>query len=153
MTRPHISSRLRRQLKEDAGSRCGYCLSDEALTGVPLTVDHIIPLAAGGRTTRENLWLACRPCNEFKGDRTHAEDPETGETVPLFNPRTQNWHEHFAWSDDGTHIVGRTPTGRATVVALQLNRPMLVRARRRWVLVGWHPPVEQGSEGVEERKD
>jgi hypothetical protein len=111
------------------------------LTGVSLSVDHIIPLAAGGPTVRENLWLACRPCNEFKGTQVQAVDPETGERVPLFNPRTQDWSEHFTWSADGTQVIGLTPVGRATVVALQLNRSMLVRARRRWVLVGLHPPV------------
>jgi hypothetical protein len=76
----------------------------------------------------------------LKGIQTHASDPEAGETVPLFNPRIQAWREHFRWSEDGTEMVGLTPTGRATIVALQLNRPMLVSARRRWVLVGWHPP-------------
>jgi 5-methylcytosine-specific restriction endonuclease McrA len=140
MTRPHISLDLRQQVVEDAGHRCGYRLTDEALTGISLSIDHIVPIAAGGPTARENLWLACRPCNEFKGDQTHGEDPETGEMVPLFNPRTQDWRTHFAWSDDETLIVGLTPTGRATIRALHLNRSILVKARRRWAIVGWHPP-------------
>jgi hypothetical protein len=140
VSRPYIPTELRRQISADANYRCGYCLSAEVLIGAPMSVDHIIPVAAGGATVRENLWLACRPCNEFKSSRTHAEDPETGTIVPLFNPRTQIWTVHFAWRDDATHLVGLTPTGRATVLALQLNRPMLVRARRRWVQVGWHPP-------------
>ena len=67
-------------------------------------------------------------------------DPETGDLVCLFDPRRQVWAEHFAWSDDGTHIVGRTACGRATVRALHLNRPVLVAARHVWVAVGWHPP-------------
>ena len=142
MTQPYVSPDLRRQVAKDANHRCGYCLSDEVLTGLPLSIDHIVPVSAGGPTTRENLWLACRPCNEFKGAQTHVEDPETGETVPLFNPRTQDWHAHFAWSDDKTRIIGLTPTGRATVMALQLNRSILVKARRRWVMAGWHPPQE-----------
>lgn len=145
MTHPHVSPDLRHQVAEDAGHRCGYCLSDEVLTGIPLTIDHVIPIAAGGPTTRDNLWLACRPCNEFKGAQTHAEEPETGGMVPLFHPRAQDWRDHFAWSADKTHIIGLTPTGRATVTALQLNRPMLVRARRRWILAGWHPPSERES--------
>ncbi|MFN8460126.1 MAG: HNH endonuclease [Anaerolineae bacterium] len=135
----YVSADLRRQIVEDAGHLCGYCLSDEALMGIALSIDHIIPTAAGGQTIRENLWLACRPCNEFKGVQTHANDSETNEVVPLFNPRNQAWPNHFAWSDDKVHIIGQTPTGRATVVALQLNRPMLVRARRRWVSIGWYP--------------
>jgi hypothetical protein len=110
------------------------------LTGSPLTIEHIIPLAAGGPTTRENLWLACHRCNEFKADRTEALDPDSTVRVSLYNPRTQNWHEHFSWSPDGTTILGMTPTGRATVMALQLNNDVIVAARRFWVEVGRHPP-------------
>ena len=84
-------------------------------------VEHIIPLASGGETVIENLWLACPLCNGYKGIQTHAVDPETDERVPLYNPRTQNWREHFAWSADGTQIVGQTPVGKTTVVALRLN--------------------------------
>jgi len=87
-----------------------------------------------------NLRLACAWCNSFKGAKTHAPDPETGQEAPLFNPRTQRWSEHFRWSDDGAEIIGLTPTGRATVQALQLNNAFIVPARRRWVLAGWHPP-------------
>jgi hypothetical protein len=140
MTPSYISADLRRRVIEDAGHRCGYCLTDEALSGIPLTLDHLIPVAAGGLTTRDNLWLACRPCNEFKAAQTQAVDLQTGEPTPLFNPRTQEWQMHFTWNADLTEVVGVTPIGRATVAALQLNRPMLVRARRRWLLAGWHPP-------------
>ncbi len=61
-------------------------------------------------------------------------------TFPLFNPRTQNWQEHFMWSRDGTQVIGLTPTGRATVLALQINSSLRVLARQRWVLTGRHPP-------------
>ena len=142
MTRPYIPAELHNPVLADAGHRCGYCQSDELLTGIPLSTEHIIPIAAGGGTTRENLWRSCRPCNELKGPRTHANDPETGESVLLFNPRTQPWREHFRWEQDGALMIGLTSAGRATIRALQLNRPMLVSARRRWVLVGWHPPAE-----------
>ena len=90
---------------------------------------------------RENLWLACRACNEIKGARTEAVDPETGTAVAIYNPRTQHWYAHFTWDGTGALVIGLTPTGRATVLALQLNRSILVRARRRWVLAGWHPPT------------
>jgi hypothetical protein len=146
MSRPYISAELERQVLADAGHRCGYCRSDEVLTGIPLSTEHLLPIAAGGLTDRENLWRSCRPCNELKGTQTHATDPETHEAVPLYNPRTQPWIEHFMWNDSGTQILGLTPIGRATVVALQLNRPLLVGARRRWVLAGWHPPQPDSQE-------
>ena len=53
---------------------------------------------------------------------------------------TEHWTEHFTWSENGTRIQGKTPTGRATVLALKMNNPTVVFARRRWVSAGWHPP-------------
>ena len=109
---------------------------------MPLTFDHIIPETAGGLTARENLWLACERCNRYKSDRTTAIDPQTNHEIPLFNPRTQKWREHFMWDQTGTLIMGLTPTGRSTVLALQLNHPLAVAARKYWVRAGWHPPAE-----------
>ena len=108
---------------------------------MPLDIDHLIPEALGGETIRENLWLACSRCNDFKGGRTKSLDPFTRESTPLFNPRTQRWTEHFSWSVAGERILGRTPTGRATVEALRLNNEFIVIARQFWVEAGrWPPP-------------
>jgi len=111
--------------------------------GYEMDIDHLIPEALGGKTVEENLWLACNRCNKQKGDRVNAADPQTGALVPLFNPRTQKWNEHFAWSDSGEQIIGLTPVGRATVEALHLNREVLAHARRVWVAVGLHPPKDE----------
>jgi HNH endonuclease len=107
-----------------------------------MEIEHFIPLALGGQTVEENLWLSCRRCNGFKGSLIRAIDPETQESVPLFNPRQESWHEHFVWSEDGSEIIGLTPTGRATVIALNLNDPIAVTARKLWVSVGWWPPSD-----------
>lgn len=107
---------------------------------MPMHVEHIIPIAAGGPTIEDNLWLSCPLCNGHKGTKTEEMDPETESIVPLFNPREMRWQDHFHWSEDGVYILGQTPSGRATVEALQLNNDYLVRARRRWVMAGWHPP-------------
>lgn len=137
-----ISPLLRQQVRDRAKGRCEYCRTSERLTGVALEVDHIIPQAQGGSATLENLCLACRRCNAHKGYRTHFPDPQTGETFPLFNPRLHRWADHFAWIDDGTRILGQTPSGRATIVALRMNDPLVVRARGLWVSAGWHPPKD-----------
>jgi hypothetical protein len=107
-----------------------------------MELDHLIPVSLGGPTVEENLWLACSLCNDHKSDRIAALDPLSGELVRLFDPRRQLWSEHFAWTAGGDRIVGQTAVGRATVVALNLNRPALVTARRAWVAVGWHPPLD-----------
>jgi hypothetical protein len=81
------------------------------------------------------------PCLARDGFKTHAADPDTGTTVPLFNPRTQKWGDHFRWSEDGLRIIGLTPTGRATVLALHLSDdPIALTVRGSWVAAGWHPP-------------
>ncbi len=84
----------------------------------------------------------CHFCNNHKYNRTKARDPVSGEMVALFHPRRDRWTEHFAWDVDGTHILGLTPTGRATVEALQLNREPLVNLRRVLVAAGEHPPAD-----------
>jgi len=61
--------------------------------------------------------------------------------VPLYNPRTDNWHEHFSCSADGAKVVGLTAVGRAAVVALKLNNEVAVEVRRNWIVAGWHPPA------------
>jgi 5-methylcytosine-specific restriction endonuclease McrA len=140
MTAARIPKALRERVSTQARHRCGYCLTAEAIVGTPMEIDHIIPRALGGPTVEDNLWLACSLCNDHKGDQIAAADPLTGEIVPLFNPRHEVWTTHFAWTADGERIVGLTPVGRATVVALHLNRPSLVTARANWVSAGWHPP-------------
>lgn len=105
-----------------------------------LEVEHIVPKAKGGTDDEDNLWLACRLCNNAKNTQTHGTDPLTGQRVRLFNPRIQRWKRHFYWSDDGTWMNGRTACGRATVAGLNINNEIALVVRRNWVSAGWHPP-------------
>lgn len=137
-----IPAHLRQRVSEAAHFRCGYCLTSQLVVGPLLEIDHIIPEAHGGTSEESNLWLACPPCNSHKSDKTESTDPETGALVALFNPRTQQWHEHFEWTEEGTVIRGKTPQGRATIAALHMNDSVIVATRRLWVLAGWHPPTD-----------
>ncbi|HEV3083718.1 MAG TPA: HNH endonuclease [Gemmataceae bacterium] len=143
MSAGYIPEKIRARVRHQAGDRCGYCLSPQWLVLGLLEIEHIIPKAEGGSDDEDNLWQSCRLCNGFKGVQTQAFDPETGQRAPLFDPRRQHWSEHFAWSEDGTQIVGKTPCGRATVIALQLNNLIAVMVRRAWVAAGWHPPRDR----------
>jgi hypothetical protein len=135
-----IPPALRERVSQQAGYRCGYCLSSQELLGMPMTIEHLIPETEGGPTVEDNLWLSCVRCNLFKRTQTHAVDPETGERVPLFDPRRDVWNEHFRWDDRGVEILGTTPRGRATCIALRLNNEDIVVTRRLWVAAGWWPP-------------
>jgi hypothetical protein len=104
-----------------------------------MEIEHIDP---NGGDVLENLCLSCGNCNRSKGTATLALDPETGQAVALFNPRTQVWSEHFAWIEGGRRIDGLTPVGRATISRFRMNRDHLVRARHRWIIASFHPPKD-----------
>lgn len=101
----------------------------EPLGAIYFEVEHIVPQSHGGLTVGANLAFACRHCNSYKAAATEAVDPETGEVVRLFNPRLDNWFEHFERSSDQLLILGRTPIGRATVMRLRFNDDSEQRAR------------------------
>src|SRR5436309_2688160 len=148
MPRRYISIEVEARVRDAAKHRCGYCLSPQGLVMAKLEVEHIIPRSAfthddPAADSEANLWLACPICNGHKSDKTSAIDPETGETAPLFNPRTQRWLDHFSWSADGIRIIGLTSLGRATVIALRLSDdPEALHVRANWVSAGWHPPKD-----------
>ncbi len=132
---------LKTELAKLAHFRCEYCLSPAAFSTQSFELDHIIPESHGGLTVLENAANCCRGCNSHKYNKTTAIDEVTGLTVSLFNPRKQKWQEHFAWDTDPLHLIGLTPTGRATIDALQLNRPKLIELRANLQEIHRHPPV------------
>lgn len=134
------TSAQRNAVAARAGNICEYCRTPLRYAVQSFEREHILPASLGGRTTLENLAFACGGCNRSKAARTVAPDPEDGSLTPLFNPRTQTWHEHFAWNFDFTLVLGVTAVGRATIDALRLNRPGLVNLRRILIMVGEHPP-------------
>ncbi len=136
-----IPEAVRELVRQRAGDRCEYCLSPQSLVMGRFQIDHVLPLAKGGSNADNNLCLACELCNQYKWIKTEAVDPQTEKPCPLFNPRHQNWKQHFTWSADGTEILGLTACGRATVGALRLNNPLAKAVRSNWVRAGWHPPT------------
>ncbi|BAZ12015.1 HNH endonuclease [Calothrix sp. NIES-4071] len=101
-----ISEGLRAKIRTQANDQCGYCRSLQRYVLGILEIEHIIPKALGGNDDEENLWLACRLCNNYKAAQTHATDPLTNRKVRLYNPRKQNWSQHFEWTNDGSNIIG-----------------------------------------------
>lgn len=75
----------------------------------------------------ENLAFACFECNRRKGSNIASLDPETGDLTPLYNPRMQEWSEHFRWN--GSIIEPLTAMGRATASFLRFNDPVQVQIR------------------------
>ena len=142
MPESRVTTQQKSLVAERARGCCEYCRSQARFALQPFSVEHITPHSHGGMTTPDNLALACQGCNNHKYNKTTAPDPISGERVALYHPRQQRWSDHFAWSADFALIIGLTPSGRATVEALHLNRAGLVNLRRVLYAVGEHPPLE-----------
>jgi hypothetical protein len=141
-----ISEATKQSVRERAEYLCEYCHSLELLSANRFTIDHIVPRSLGGSDDIDNLALACRRCNERRYNFVAGIDPETQEIVPIFNPRQQQWVEHFFWTLDGTVIQGSTPVGRATCIRFDLNdmrypeHDSIRQTRIFWTRTGLHPP-------------
>ncbi len=133
-----VPARLHRLVLRRAGARCEYCRLSQEGQEASFHVDHIVPKVAGGPTRADNLALACVSCSLRKEARRSAVDPMTGRKVALFHPRSQRWRYHFRWA--GVRVLGLTPTGRATVSALRMNRPLILAIREEEALRDRHPP-------------
>ncbi len=141
-----VTDKQRTEVTQRARNFCEYCLSPGSFATQALSVEHIHPRHKGGGSELDNLALACQGCNNFKGIKTTGIDPFTNRRVPLYHPRQQRWGDHFAWNDDFTRALGLTPTGRATIHILQLNRGGVMNLRAALHAVGKHPPEESAEE-------
>ncbi len=90
-----VSDKARQRVRQRASNRCEYCLSHQDYVMGTLQVDHWLPVSRGGMDDEGNLCLACELCNQHKWAKTEAIDPMSGESCPIFNPRTQSWSKHF----------------------------------------------------------
>jgi hypothetical protein len=116
-----------------AHHRCEYCHAPEA------EVEHVVPPLQGGAESDDNRALACRSCNVHKSDRLQTPDPESGDVVNLFHPRTDRWADHFRVDLTTGEICGLTKVGRATVSCLAINSAVQCEARVRWIEIGLFP--------------
>jgi len=140
--RRKVAPEIRALVRQRARGRCECCHASETWQYVEFTMEHIIPVIAAGVTTLENLALACFSCNRRKWDRRGGIDPAGGSEQRLFDPRKDDWNDHFAWSRDGLVIVGQSAIGRATILALELNRDRARQIRAADVELGRHPPPD-----------
>lgn len=123
-----MNESTRHQVRERANHRCEYCrLKQEHFRLFRHQIEHIIPRKHHGTDELENFALACIRCNLGKSSNLTGVDQQSGEIVPLFNPRQELWDDHFQYH--GALIVGKTAIGRVTVDVLNMNEPTRVRLR------------------------
>jgi HNH endonuclease len=129
MSAERVPASMQRRVRERAADRCEYCGIEQSTQEATFHIDHITPRVAGGTTSLDNLALACVSCSLRKGARQTAPDPLTAEVASLLHPRNDAWSTHLRVTEAGV-VEGLTPTGRATVEALKMNRPLAIALRR-----------------------
>jgi hypothetical protein len=134
----HIPNELTDAVRVRAKGLCEYCCLPQSCQEATFHIDHVVPRASDGPTVLENLAQACVTCSLKKAAKLEAVDPETGDTVPLFNPRSDAWDEHFGWTITW-QVQGLTPTGRATATALGMNRLAIISIRQMLADAGRFP--------------
>ncbi|MBR8829758.1 MAG: hypothetical protein N5P05_001290 [Chroococcopsis gigantea SAG 12.99] len=130
MSRTYISNNLRQLVFERAGGCCEYCLIPEKLVLSAHQIDHVIAEKHGGITAAENLALSCSLCNQAKGSDIASIDPDSGDTVRLYNPRIDRWADHFCFEPESGLIKPLTSNGRVTVKLLRMNRAEYLPPRK-----------------------
>jgi hypothetical protein len=124
-------------VRRRARHRCEYCLLAEEDAFFSHEADHVIAEKHGGVSAPDNLALACFDCNRFKGSDIASLDPESGNLVALYHPRTDRWEDHFRIEDGVLHPL--TAVARATERLLKLNLPIRVETRRTLAACGRYP--------------
>ena len=119
-----------------AGMRCEYCLTHVDDASFAHEVDHILSKQHGGETIPENLAFACMICNRLKGANLTSV-ASSGEIVRLFNPRLDNWQDHFRL--EGAIIQPLSTIGEVTTRLLRLNDADRVVERLRYQGLGRYP--------------
>lgn len=146
---------VRLVVRARARDACEYCLMP---TLSQFHVDHIVPAsrwsafvegtlpispadAGCGPHHLDNFAWSCSFCNTYKGDAVLGRIGR--QTYRLFQPRRDNWDEHFVLTDRSLLIRGLTEVGQMTVRILQFNdaRPNGPLAARHAAIVdGIYPP-------------
>jgi hypothetical protein len=129
-----IPAALKAEVRERAKDRCEYCRMPQDGAFFAHEVDHVLATQHRGPTELDNLALACFQCNRLKGPNIASIDPQSKRLVPLFNPRSDSWPEHFR--AEGGRLIPLTLTGRATAALLNFDHPDREEARQRLAQLG-----------------
>jgi hypothetical protein len=127
MSHTKIPAKLKQLVMERAGGSCEYCHLHKDDTPLTHEFDHIIAEKHNGKTEESNLALACFDCNKHKGSDIASIDSTTGKLSNLYNPRVDNWEDHFI--EKGNLIQGKTEQGRVTAELLKMNDPQKINER------------------------
>lgn len=133
----YISRTTRKLVMSRASHRCEYCRVLEYLSSFDYHIDHIIGIQHGGSNSLNNLAYVCSTCNWKKGPNISTILHLHGPLIPLFNPRTQDWFEHFEVKKG--ILEAKTTIAKATIKLLELNQDNKIEERFEMMLAGFYP--------------
>ena len=133
----YISKKVRSLVISRAGNRCEYCRVLDYLVGFDYHIEHIIGIQHGGTDELSNLAYACSYCNWKKGPNLSTILYVGGELIPLYNPRSQIWLDHFEVKRG--EIITLSTIAEGTIKLLELNQFSRVEARFEMLLAGCYP--------------
>ena len=119
MERPYLNQEVRTLVAKRADYLCEYCLISEQDTILGCAIDHIISIKHGGKSDPDNLAYCCVYCNRFKGSDIGSIILEKKEFVRFYNPRWDNWGEHFKLNNSTIEFL--TNIGQVTARILGFN--------------------------------
>lgn len=123
--------------------RCGYRGVSETDAGGELTVDHIVPLSAGGTDKDDNRVYACIRCNQYKGTLRPGTSGPSNRPL-LLHPLEDDLSAHLREDSSTGHLIALTARGRFHIDALRLNRrPLLMHRTRRDLVALLEAPLDQ----------
>lgn len=131
----NIPEYQRRAVAERASFCCEYCRLPEKAAFFLFQVDHVVSLRHEGKTELDNLAYACPICNRKKGTDLGTLVGNPPELIRFFNPRTDQWSEHFSLEESG-EIISKSDIGAATVKFLDFNDPDAVIERGKLIVAG-----------------
>jgi HNH endonuclease len=148
VTRPYINQELRRLVIGRANCLCEYCLIPDSYKSLSHQVDHIVSVKHGGSSLSDNLCYSCIFCNLQKGSDLGSINWQTGELVRFFNPRRDNWSDHFRL--DGAIIQPLTNIGEVTARIFKFNNNKRISERETLIEIGVYPPLAQENTNKED---
>ncbi len=131
-----ITAKIRQFVATRAVFRCEYCLIPEQFLATTFHIEHIRSQKHGGATALENLAFACPHCNQNKGSDI-ATYTAQGDLIRFFNPRTDNWTDHFEMIQG--LVTAKTSVATATIEILDINQIERVMLRQVLQEIGQIP--------------
>lgn len=130
--RDGITKKMRFEVFKRDSFRCQYC--GRQAPDVILEVDHIHPVAEGGKTTMLNLITSCRDCNRGKGKHKLSDNAEIlkqKEELNALNERRLQMEMIVQWKKELQDLLDREVELVESVLVTDPSYCLTENARRK----------------------